>query len=220
MSNIKENLDILKGELPENCTLVAVSKFKSADEIMEAYRAGHRDFGENRIQEMVEKHEVLPDDIRWHLIGHIQTNKVKYFTKFVHLVHGVDRRKVLKELNKQAAKDEVVVEYLLQIHIAAEDTKFGLDEEECLALCAEINSGAFPNTKCRGLMGMATNTTDVEIVKGEFLGLKKLHERIVSTYPDWAFDHLSMGMSGDYPLAIASGSNMVRIGSKIFGDRA
>ena len=220
MMMIAENLKSIKESLPKECTLIAVSKYKTSEEIMEAYAAGHRDFGENRIQELVEKQAQLPGDIRWHMIGHIQTNKIKYFASFVHLVHGVDRRKVIVELSKQAVKDNVDINCLLQIHIAREDSKFGLDESECLALCEEISQGVFPRIQCRGLMGMATFTDKAEIIKAEFDDLKKLYDNIAKKYPHWIWDTLSMGMSGDYKIAIDAGSNMVRIGSAIFGARS
>lgn len=215
---ITKQINDIKQQLPEHVTLVAVSKHRSVESIMEAYNAGQRDFGENRVQELQEKQPQLPDDIRWHMIGHVQTNKIKYFASYIHLVHGVDRRKVLKELNKQAKKDEVTVNCTLQIHIAKEDSKFGLDKDECLALCKEIDEGAFPNVNCIGLMGMATNTDDVAVIRDEFNTLKSLFDEIKATYPHWAWNTLSMGMSGDYEVAVACGSTMVRIGSKVFGE--
>jgi PLP dependent protein len=216
---IAENLKKIKQSLPEHCTLVAVSKFKSPEEIMEAYEAGHRDFGENRVQELAEKQAKLPKDIRWHMIGHIQTNKIKYFASFVHLVHGADRRKVISELSKQAVKDNVDINCLLQIHIAKEESKFGLDAHECMDLCKEIDRGIFPRIHCRGLMGMATFTDNPGVIGAEFNELKKLFDTIAGKYPHWTWDTLSMGMSNDYEIAIAAGSNMIRVGSAIFGVR-
>lgn len=197
-----------------NVQLVAVSKTKPSSDILEAYNAGQRHFGENKIQEMATKFEALPKDICWHMIGHIQTNKVKYMAPFVHLVHGVDRRKVLVELNKQAAKHDRVICCLLQIHIAKEETKFGLDQEELESILTEL--AEFPNVKVVGLMGMATNTKDEEVVNGEFAVLKSLFDTYANTY---GWTTLSMGMSGDYKLAIQNGSTHVRIGSAIFGSR-
>lgn len=184
---------------------------------MEAYAAGQRIFGENKIQEMTAKFEALPKDIAWHMIGHVQSNKVKYMAPYVALIHGVDREKLLKEINKQAAKYERVIDCLLQIHIAQESTKFGLDEEELFTLLQNDPATTYPNVRLVGLMGMATFTEDQEQIKREFATLKSLYERAqqyIST-----FETLSMGMSGDYPLAIAEGSTMIRVGSKIFGAR-
>ena len=194
--------------------LVAVSKTKPSSDILEAYNAGQRHFGENKIQEMASKFEELPKDICWHMIGHIQTNKIKYMAPFVHLIHGVDRRKVLVELNKQAAKHNRVINCLLQIHIAKEETKFGLDQDELDSIISELSD--FSNVKVVGLMGMATNTKDEEVVDGEFKVLKSLFDTY-SAACGWTT--LSMGMSGDYNLAIKNGSTHVRIGSAIFGAR-
>lgn len=194
--------------------LVAVSKTKPNEAIQEAYDAGQRDFGENKIQEMVEKHQDLPKDVRWHMIGHVQTNKIKYMAPFVHMVHGVDRKKVLVELNKQAAKNDRVIGCLLQVHIAKEQTKFGLDRMELDMLVKELSE--YPNIRVHGLMGMATNTSEDEVVEEEFAALKGLFDQYREEY-QW--DTLSMGMSGDYKLAIKHGSTHVRIGSAIFGAR-
>ena len=215
--SIAENLKQLKQDLPEEVTLVAVSKTKPKEDLMEAYAAGQRIFGENKIQEMTAKFEALPKDIAWHMIGHVQSNKVKYMAPYVALIHGVDREKLLKEINKQAAKHERVIDCLLQIHIAQESTKFGLDEEELFTLLQNDPGMTYPNVRLVGLMGMATFTEDQEQIKREFATLKSLYERAqqyIST-----FETLSMGMSGDYPLAIAEGSTMIRVGSKIFGAR-
>ena len=213
--SIAENISRFRAELPENVHLVAVSKTKSNEEIMEAYQAGQRVFGENKIQDMVAKQEALPKDIQWHMIGHVQTNKVKYMAPFVDLIHGIDSLKLLKEVNKQALKNERRIDSLLQLHIAEEESKFGLSEseaEEALALAAE-----WEHVKVIGLMGMATFTEDKEQISAEFRGLKNFFDRQQAQHPELKI--LSMGMSGDYLLAIAQGSNMIRVGSKIFGPR-
>ena len=213
--SIAENISRFRAELPENVHLVAVSKTKSNEEIMEAYQAGQRVFGENKIQDMVAKQEALPKDIQWHMIGHVQTNKVKYMAPFVDLIHGIDSLKLLKEVNKQALKNERRIDSLLQLHIAEEESKFGLSEseaEEALALAAE-----WEHVKVIGLMGMATFTEDKAQISAEFRGLKNFFDRQQAQYPELKI--LSMGMSGDYLLAIAEGSNMIRVGSKIFGPR-
>ena len=215
--SIAENLKQLNQHLSEEVTLVAVSKTKPLEELMEAYVAGQRIFGENKIQEMTAKYEALPKDIDWHMIGHVQSNKVKYMAPYVTLIHGVDREKLLKEINKQAAKHQRVIDCLLQIHIAQESTKFGLDKEELFSLLQNNPSSIYPNVRLVGLMGMATFTEDKDQIKREFATLKSLYEKAqqhIST-----FETLSMGMSGDYPLAIAAGSTMIRVGSKIFGAR-
>lgn len=212
--SIAENLENIKASLPEHVTLVAVSKTKSDEEIMQAYHAGQRIFGENKVQEMTEKWEQLPKDIQWHMIGHVQRNKVKYMAPFVSLIHGVDSLRLLKEINKQANKFNRVIPCLLQMRIAEEETKFGLD---ALALEEILNSGPMNNVKIVGLMGMATFTKDIEQIKREFQQLKQYFGRLRESLPD--IEILSMGMSGDYPLAIEEGSTMVRIGSSIFGVR-
>jgi len=217
MTAIALNLKkILKG-LPEEVTLIAVSKTKSPGEIMEAYEAGHRDFGENKVQEMVWKQEELPKDIRWHMIGHVQRNKVKYMASFVHLVHGVDSMKLLREINKQGAKHKRIITCLLQVHIAKEETKFGLDERELTELLLELSYESLANVDVVGLMGMATFTDNEEQLASEFNYLSDLRARLTQDYPQ--LKELSMGMSGDYQLAIEFGSTMVRIGSSIFGSR-
>jgi len=213
--SIAENISRFRAELPENVHLVAVSKTKSNEEIMEAYQAGQRIFGENKIQDMVAKQEALPKDIQWHMIGHVQTNKVKYMAPFVDLIHGIDSLKLLKEVNKQALKNERRIDSLLQLHIGEEESKFGLSEseaEEALALAAE-----WEHVKVIGLMGMATFTEDKAQISAEFRGLKNFFDRQQAQRPELKI--LSMGMSGDYLLAIAEGSNMIRVGSKIFGPR-
>lgn len=212
--SITDAINKYKDILGSTVKLVAVSKTKPESAITEAYQAGQRDFGENKIQEMTAKAESLPRDIRWHMIGNIQTNKIKYMAPYVHLVHGVDREKVLKELNKQGQINGRVISCLLQIHIAEEDTKFGFDYSECIELIGRLDE--FKNVNVTGLMGMATNTNDQEQINKEFMGLKEFFDAHAVTH-HW--DTLSMGMSGDYELAIAAGSTHVRIGSAIFGAR-
>ena len=213
--NIAGNTKKIRASIPESVELVAVSKTKSNEEIMEAYDIGHRVFGENKVQDMTAKNESLPKDIRWHMIGHVQTNKVKYMAPYVDLIHGVDSFKLLKEVNKQAAKNERIISCLLQIHIAEEATKFGLSPDECKEVV--IQAEALENITIKGLMGMATFTDNVSQIEREFKSLKELFEDLKSDNKD--FDILSMGMSGDYELAIKEGSNMIRVGSKIFGER-
>ncbi|WP_300021037.1 YggS family pyridoxal phosphate-dependent enzyme [uncultured Maribacter sp.] len=215
--SIKENLLAIKDTIPESVTLVAVSKTKPISYLQEAYDQGQRVFGENRVQEMTEKWENLPKDIKWHMIGHLQRNKVKYMAEYVSLVHGVDSPRLLAEINKQAKKHNRVIPCLLQVHIAEEDTKFGFNEEELLDLVDNEEFKAFENVKIEGLMGMATFTENMEQVRREFSSLKSLFVKLQSTYSD--FTTLSMGMSGDYKIAIEEGSTMVRIGSSIFGSR-
>jgi PLP dependent protein len=200
-------------ELKEkNVTLVAVSKTKPAEELLELYNMGQRDFGENYVQELTEKHAQLPNDIQWHFIGHLQTNKVKYISPFVSLIHSVDSEKLLSEIDKQAKKNNRVINCLLQVYIANEETKFGLDEKELHELLAS-NYTNFNNIKIKGLMGMASFTDDREIARTEFKFLKSLFDR----YSQLSI--ISMGMSADYKIAIEQGSNMVRIGSLLFGKR-
>ncbi|MFT3903822.1 MAG: YggS family pyridoxal phosphate-dependent enzyme [Niabella sp.] len=200
-------------------TLVAVSKTKPSSDIQALYDLGQRDFGENYVQELVEKSQILPADIRWHFIGHLQSNKVKYITPFVHLIHGVDSEKLLIEINKQAQKQNRVIDCLLQVHIATEETKFGFDERELNGLLDALASGslALPHIRLRGLMGMASFTDNNAQVAAEFSQLAGLFRKVKGLLP--FFDTLSMGMSGDYEQAIACGSNMVRIGSLLFGAR-
>ena len=206
--------EIIK-KLPSNVTLVAVSKTKLAKEILQSYSAGQRIFGENKIQEMALKWEQLPKDIKWHMIGHVQTNKVKYMAHFVSLIHGVDSFKLLKEIEKQAQKYSRIISCLIQIRIAEEETKFGLPPDQLDSLLE--NSKVFKNVKIVGLMGMATYTKDTNQIASEFNSLKKLFDKAKKKLPD--IEILSMGMSGDYDIAIKCGSNMVRIGSNIFGAR-
>ena len=213
--NIADNTKKIRISIPESVELVAVSKTKSNEEIMQAYDVGQRVFGENKVQDMTAKNESLPKDIRWHMIGHVQTNKVKYMAPYVDLIHGVDSFKLLKEVNKQAAKNERIISCLLQIHIAEEATKFGLSPDECKEVV--IQAEALENITIKGLMGMATFTDNISQIEREFKSLKELYEDLKSYNKD--FDILSMGMSGDYELAIKEGSTMIRVGSKIFGER-
>ena len=213
--NIADNTKKIRASIPESVELVAVSKTKSNEEIMQAYDVGQRVFGENKVQDMTAKNESLPKDIRWHMIGHVQTNKVKYMAPYVDLIHGVDSFKLLKEVNKQAAKNQRIISCLLQIHIAEEATKFGLSPDECKEVV--IQAEALENITIKGLMGMATFTDNVSQIEREFKSLKELFEDLKSDNKD--FDILSMGMSGDYELAIKEGSTMIRVGSKIFGER-
>ena len=212
---ISGNLKSILSKLPKSVTLVAVSKTKPNDAIMEAYHAGHRVFGENKVQDMLTKSEELPSDIQWHMIGHLQTNKVKFIAPFVSLIHGVDSLKLIKEIDKRAAQNNRIIDCLLQIHIAEEETKFGLSDIEAtqvLAYAKHLN-----NVRIKGLMGMATNTRDESIVRNEFAGLKELFLKFQSVSKDLQI--ISMGMSNDYEIAIEQGSTMVRVGSAIFGQR-
>jgi pyridoxal phosphate enzyme (YggS family) len=218
--SIKDNLLQLKSQLPENVTLVAVSKTKPVADLMEAYNAGQRIFGENKIQEMTEKWEQMPKDIQWHMIGHVQTNKVKYMAEYVSLIHGVDSLKLLQEINKQAAKHNRIIDCLLQMYIAEEETKFGLDEKELEDILHFVQNDKLQNIKVVGLMGMATFTDNQTQIKKEFLNLKSTFDKINSlSIVNYQLSIISMGMSGDYNLAIECGSTMVRIGSSIFGNR-
>ncbi|UTD14406.1 YggS family pyridoxal phosphate-dependent enzyme [Tenacibaculum mesophilum] len=217
ITGIKENLQKIKSTLPENVTLVAVSKTKPIADLKEAYDAGQRIFGENKIQEMVAKYDELPKDIKWHMIGHLQRNKVKYMAHFVDLIHGVDSFKTLKEINKQAKKHNRVINCLLQARIAKEDTKFGLPFEDIEAILASDELKELENIKIVGLMGMATFTDNQKQLQEEFSSLANFFNGNKENYPN--LQTLSMGMSGDYELAIKNGSTMVRIGSSIFGVR-
>jgi pyridoxal phosphate enzyme (YggS family) len=217
---IKENLLKIKSSLPEHVTLVAVSKTKPVADLMEAYNVGQRIFGENKIQEMTEKWEQMPKDIQWHMIGHIQTNKVKFMAPYVSLIHGVDSLKLLEEINKQALKNNRIIDCLLQIHIAEEETKFGLDEEELNDLLTSESFKNLNNIKIVGLMGMATFIENQNQIKKEFEHLKSIFDKLeLQNTKNCELNTLSMGMSGDYKLAIVCGSTMVRIGSSIFGGR-
>lgn len=217
---IAENLLKIKESLPEQVTLVAVSKTKPVSDLMQAYNAGQRIFGENKIQEMVDKWEQMPKNIAWHMIGHVQTNKVKYMAPFVSLIHGVDSLKLLVEINKQALKNNRIIDCLLQIYIAEEESKFGLDEQELQQLLSSPTFTQMKNIKIVGLMGMATFTNDQNQIKKEFTHLKSMFDNIQKLETkNCQLSTISMGMSGDYPLAIECGSTMVRIGSSIFGGR-
>jgi len=202
-----------------NATLVAVSKTKPVSDIKDLYELGQKDFGENYVQELLEKEAALPKNIRWHFIGHLQSNKVKYIAAFVHLIHGVDSEKLLTEINKQGRKNNRVINCLLQVHIAQEETKFGFDANEINVLANKVASGEISseNVNICGLMGMASFSNDMQKVRSEFESLSTLYKRLQSTIP--SFNTLSMGMSSDYELAVACGSNMVRIGSLLFGAR-
>jgi PLP dependent protein len=214
---IKERLVELKSLLPKTVSLVAVSKTKPVTDLMQAYDAGQRIFGENKVQEMAEKYQQMPKDIQWHMIGHLQRNKVKYMAEFVELIHGVDSLKLLTEIDKQAKKHSRVINCLLQIKIATEDTKFGLTKEDAIAL---LNSDQFQDLKhihISGVMGMASFTNDAKQVKTEFENLKNTYDALKKIQPE--MEIISMGMSGDYQLAISCGSTMIRVGSHIFGAR-
>lgn len=214
--SITQNLKAFNKSLPEQVTLVAVSKTKPVSDLMEAYNAGQRVFGENKIQEMCSKWEAMPKDISWHMIGHVQRNKVKYMAEFVSLIHAVDSLKLLKEINKQAAKHDRVIDCLLQVKIAEEDSKFGLDPEAVLPLLENPILSELPHVCIVGLMGMATFTDNTDQLKQEFGLLEQLYSELKATHN---LTTLSMGMSGDYELAIAMGSTMIRVGSAIFGAR-
>lgn len=217
---IVENLLKIKNEIPKNITLIAVSKTKSEADIMEAYTAGHKIFGENKVQELIDKHENLPKDIEWHFIGHLQTNKVKYLAPFVHLIHSVDSLKLLKEINKQGAKNKRIINCLLQFHIANEKAKFGFFKEEVIELLQSNDFKSLKNIHIAGVMGMATYTDDESQIRQEFSNLKNYFDEIKEKYitQDY-FSEISMGMSADYKIAIEEGSTMVRLGSSIFGIR-
>ena len=218
--SIKKNLNIILSQLPNKVTLVAVSKTKPVSDILEAYNAGQRKFGENKIQEMVDKHEELPKDIEWHMIGHVQRNKVKYMAEFVNLIHGVDNFKLLKEINKHAEKHDRTIDCLLQIKIASEDTKFGMTADEASDIFQSKEFSELKNISVKGVMGMATFTDDKEQIKEEFQFLKQTFEDL-KQFESFNFkpEIISMGMSGDYQLAIDCGSTMIRVGSSIFGAR-
>ncbi len=218
--NIQENLNHIKSELPSHVTLVAVSKTKPVSDLMEAYHLGQRIFGENKIQEMVEKYEQMPKDIEWHMIGHVQRNKVKYMAPFVRLIHGVDNIKLLKEINKEALKNNRIIDCLLQIKIASEDSKFGMAPDEASKIIQSKIFSELKNIKVVGIMGMATFTENFNQIKKEFTLLKTTFDSF-KTIESFNFkpETISMGMSGDYKLAITCGSTMIRVGSSIFGER-
>ena len=218
--SIKSNINVINGNLSSTCRLIAVSKTQPHEKMQQAYEAGQRIFGENKVQEMEQKFHALPKDIDWHLIGHLQTNKVKYITPFVSLIHSVDSVKLLEEINKQGKKIDRVVPCLLQVCIANEETKFGLDEKELLDLVAQFPV-EFTHVKIMGLMGMATFTEDQEQIRKEFKKLKKLFDQIKNSPLPSAIEmkELSMGMSSDYIIGMEEGSTLVRIGTAIFGER-
>lgn len=219
--SIQSNLEHIKSTLSPQVTLVAVSKTKPVPDLMEAYDAGQRIFGENKIQEMTEKWEQMPKNIEWHMIGHVQTNKVKLMAEYVNLIHGVDSLKLLVEINKQAQKNNRVIDCLLQMYIAEEESKFGLDENELNELLHSPEFQSLENIRIKGLMGMATFTENQDQIKKEFTHLKSIFDKIkVQPIVNCQLSILSMGMSGDYQLAIECGSTMVRIGSSIFGGRS
>ena len=218
---IKENLEKIRATLPESVTLVAVSKTKPVSDLQEAYDAGQRIFGENHALEMRDKHEVLPQDIQWHFIGHLQTNKIKYIIPFVKLIHSIDSANLLEAVNKEAAKHGRVVDCLLQFHIAMEETKFGLDLEEARQLLDSDTFKQMQNVRICGVMGMATFTDDMAEVRKEFKHLKEIFDTLKAKYfaEQSQFKEISMGMSDDYPIAVEEGATLVRVGSKIFGAR-
>ncbi|MBQ7362125.1 MAG: YggS family pyridoxal phosphate-dependent enzyme [Bacteroidaceae bacterium] len=219
MSSIRERLQAIRSTLPEGVQLLAISKYYPVEAIMEAYDAGQRDFGENKAQDLVAKQQQLPDDIRWHFTGHLQSNKIKYIAPFVHLIHSVDSLQLLKEINKHGVKTGRTISCLLQIHIAQEETKFGFSTEECLAMLASEEWKELKNIHIRGLMCMASNTDDKEQIAKEFATVKSLFDEIRDKWfdDDSEFDTISAGMSDDYLTAVAAGSTCVRIGSSIFG---
>jgi hypothetical protein len=219
--NISKNIKEFQLKIPKNVTLVAVSKTKPNEDLQEAYDAGQRVFGENKIQEMADKYDSLPKDIQWHMIGHLQSNKVKYMAHFVDLIHGVDKFKTLKEINKQAKKHDRIINCLLQAKIAKEDSKFGLSFSEIEAILKSTELVELSHIKIIGFMGMATFTDNQEQLSEEFSALKNFFEtqKAKNETENCALEVLSMGMSGDYQLAIEEGSNMIRVGSKIFGER-
>lgn len=214
--SLQENYENIKQQLPENIQLVAVSKTHPAESIQEIYDLGQRVFGENKVQELMEKHPILPKDIEWHLIGHLQTNKVKYIAEFIDTIQSVDSEKLLSEINKEAAKYNRTIKVLLQVKIAEEESKFGLEVHEAKDLFQKYTSGEFPNIEITGLMGMATFTDDKTQVRKEFLKLKNIFDELNQLKP---LETLSMGMSDDFPIAIECGANSVRVGSAIFGSR-
>lgn len=215
--SVSQNLTTINTKIPNHVTLVAVSKTKPVTDIQEAYHAGQRIFGENKVQEMADKYQELPKDIQWHMIGHLQRNKVKYMAHFVHLIHGIDSFTTLQEINKQAKKHDRTIQCLLQYKIAQEDSKFGLDQEEINNILNCYDYKQMENIKIVGLMGMASFVEDKIQIKNEFKKLKNFYEELKQHHTQ--FTTLSMGMSGDYPLAIEEGSTMVRVGSAIFGNR-
>ena len=221
MTEIQENITKLHELIPAGVKLVAVSKFKPKELLLEAYEIGFRAFGENYVQELVDKYEALPKDIEWHFIGHLQTNKVKYIATFVHLIHSVDSFKLLREIDKQAVKNERVIECLVQIYIAKEDSKTGMDKSEYLEMIDSEEFKSLKNIKVKGLMGMSTFTDNLDLVREEFRSLKDLFEQTRNIRADnFSLKEISMGMSGDWQLAVEEGSTLIRVGSSIFGSRS
>jgi len=217
---IKNNLINIKNSIPEDVLLVAVSKTKPIEAIQEAYETGHRNFGENKVQELADKFDHLPKDIKWHMIGHLQRNKVKFIAPFIHLIHGVDSFKLLKEINKQALKNNRIINCLLQFHIAEENTKFGLHLDEAISFISNQEFLELKNISISGVMGMASFTEDNSKIEKEFSSLIAIFDKLKTQFNNKdSFKWISMGMSGDYKIAINQGSNMVRIGSTIFGNR-
>jgi len=218
---IRDNLNTINANLPETVELIAVSKTKPIADVKEAYKCGHRHFGENKVQELINKAQVLPEDISWHLIGHLQTNKVKHIASFIHLIHSVDSFKLLKEINKQAAKHNRVVNCLLQFHIAKESTKYGLELPDATNILDDPEFSTLENINITGVMGMASFVNDADQIRNEFRSLKNAFDQLKLDYfnnnPE--FKEISMGMSGDYQLAIEEGSTIIRVGSIIFGHR-
>ncbi len=221
MTDIAHNLQAVKAELPPSVRLVAVSKYQPMESIEEAYACGHRVFGESKAQELVAKQEALPKDIEWHFIGHLQSNKIKYIAPFISLIHSVDSYKLLTEIDRQAEKCGRVIPCLLQMHIATEETKFGFSEEECTEMLQAGEWKTLSHVSICGLMGMASNVDDEKQIRAEFETLHSYYNKVKEEYfsQDPAFKELSMGMSHDYPIAIQAGASLVRVGSKIFGDR-
>lgn len=219
--SLQQNLKEIAGKIPAGVTLIAVSKTQPAENISELYAAGHRVFGENRAQELAMKYDVLPKDIQWHMIGHLQTNKIKYIAPFVHLIHSVDSEKLLAEINRQASRLGRIIPCLLQVHIAEEETKFGFSPDEVRQFLASPGLDEMKNVTVRGLMGMATFTSDEEQVRREFRMLRLLFEKLKGSAlpPGVTMQELSIGMSGDFQIAIEEGSTMVRVGTAIFGER-
>ncbi|MFM9004804.1 MAG: YggS family pyridoxal phosphate-dependent enzyme [Flavobacteriales bacterium] len=221
MASIAENIHLLRQQIPSHIRLIAVSKTKPVADILEAYQAGQRLFGENYVQEITEKQPLLPSDIEWHFIGHLQSNKVKYIAPFVHCIHGVDSFKLLKEISKQAAKNNRIISCLLQVHIANEESKFGFDLEELKLACQSFDPSDYPGVVLSGLMGMASFTDDTLIIRSEFETLNTLFVELkrgaFASLP--SFSELSMGMSSDWPIAVKEGSTLIRVGSSIFGSR-
>jgi len=221
MSEIAENIELLRKELPEQVKLVAVSKTKPVEDIMEAYNAGQRIFGENRVQELLGKYEQVPADVQWHMIGHLQRNKVKYIAGFIHLVESVDSEKLLRAINKEAARAGRVIDCLLQFHIAKEESKFGFSREEAVEMFDSGVVDELNNVNIRGVMGMATFTDDMERVRTEFISLRHVFDELKNRFFKSRdnFSEISMGMSGDYKIALEEGSTMIRLGTSVFGAR-